>query len=65
MLDINENICKLMDIDVSELSEENKYVFEMKILGLKTVHQFIGSLVQEKDLELMRESIAEEQGAMH
>jgi len=65
MLDINENICKLMDIDVSELSEENKYVFEMKILGLKTVHQFIGSLVQEKDLELMREKIAEEQGAMH
>ena len=65
LLDINENICKLMDIDVSELSEENKYVFEMKILGLKTVHQFIGSLVQEKDLELMREKIAEEQGAMH
>lgn len=55
MEDINENICKLMDIDTSELSDENKNVFEMKILGLRTVHQFIGSLVQEKDLELLRE----------
>ena len=65
LLDINENICKLMDIDVSELSEENKYVFEMKILGLKTVHQFIGSLVQEKDLELLREQHNTTDGAMH
>ena len=64
MLDINENICKLMDVDVSELSADNKHIFEMKILGLKTVHQFLGSLVQEKELQLMREKI-ETEGVLH
>ena len=55
MEDINENISKLMEIDITDLSADNKHIFEMKILGLRTVHQFIGSLVQEKDLELLRE----------
>jgi hypothetical protein len=64
MLDINENICKLMDIDISELSEENQHVFEMKIVGLRTVHQFIGSLVQEKDLELLREKHLNTKGTL-
>jgi hypothetical protein len=64
MEDINENICKLMDMDISELSEENKSVFELKILGLRTVHQFIGSLVQEKDLELLREKHNNTEGTL-
>lgn len=55
MEDINESINKLMNMDVSELSDENKHIFEMKILGLRTVHQFVGSLVQEKQLEILRE----------
>jgi arginase family enzyme len=55
MEDINENISKLMNMDITELSDDNKEIFELKILGLRTVYQFIGSLVQEKDLELLRE----------
>lgn len=54
MEDINENIVKMMDMDVSELSEENQKIFELKILGLRTVHQFLGALVTEKSLEKLR-----------
>jgi hypothetical protein len=64
MEDINENISKLMDIDISQLSDDNKHIFEMKILGLRTVHQFIGSLVQEKDLELLREKHLNTEGIL-
>lgn len=64
MEDINENICKLMDIDITDLSDDNKHIFEMKILGLRTVHQFIGSLVQEKDLELLREKHLNSEGTL-
>lgn len=64
MEDINENISKLMEIDITDLSADNKHIFEMKILGLRTVHQFIGSLVQEKDLELMREKHQNMEGTL-
>ena len=43
-----------MDMDISNLSDENKQIFDLKILGLKTVHQFLGALVTEKQLEKLR-----------
>ena len=38
--DIEISIQRMMDMNVDELSDDNKYAFEMKILGLRTIHQF-------------------------
>jgi len=49
--DIEISIQRMMDMDVEELSDENKHLFEMKILGLRTIHQFLGALQQEQYLK--------------
>lgn len=49
--DIELSLEKMMDIDTSELSDDNKHLFEMKILGLRTIHQFLGALQQENYLK--------------
>ena len=49
--DIEVSIQKMMDMDVEELSDDNKHLFEMKILGLRTIHQFLGALQQENYLK--------------
>jgi len=51
MQDIEKSINKMMEIDVSELSEDNQRIFDLKILGLKTVYEFLGALVQEQTLK--------------
>ena len=49
--DIEVSIQRMMDMDVEELSDDNKHLFEMKILGLRTIHQFLGALQQENYLK--------------
>lgn len=49
--DIEVSIQKMMDMDIEELSDDNKHIFEMKILGLRTIHQFLGALQQENYLK--------------
>lgn len=49
--DIEVSIEKMMDMNVEELSDDNKHLFEMKILGLRTIHQFLGALQQEQYLK--------------
>jgi hypothetical protein len=49
--DIEISIQRMMDMNVDELSDDNKYAFEMKILGLRTIHQFLGALQQENYLK--------------
>jgi hypothetical protein len=49
--DIEISIQKMMDMDIEELSDDNKHLFEMKILGLRTIHQFLGALQQENYLK--------------
>jgi len=49
--DIETSLEKMMDIDITKLSDENKQAFEMKILGLRTIHQFLGALQQENYLK--------------
>jgi len=49
--DIEVSIKALMDMDVDELSDDNRHIFEMKILGLRTIHQFLGALQQEQYLK--------------
>jgi hypothetical protein len=49
--DIEISIEKMMDMNVDDLSDDNKHMFEMKILGLRTIHQFLGALQQENYLK--------------
>ena len=49
--DIEKSITAMMDMNIDDLSDENKHIFEMKILGLRTIHQFLGALQQENYLK--------------
>jgi hypothetical protein len=49
--DIEISITKMMEMDASDLDDDNKHIFEMKILGLRTIHQFLGALQQENYLK--------------
>lgn len=49
--DIEQSIEKMMDMNIDELSEDNKQLFDLKILGLRTIHQFLGALQQEQYLK--------------
>ena len=51
MADIKKSIEIMMDMDVSHLSEENGRIFELKILGLRTVYEFMGAIDMEQKLK--------------
>ena len=58
--DIEVSIEAMMTMDVEELSDDNKHIFEMKILGLRTIHQFLGALQQEQYLKEYKAGITTE-----
>ena len=58
--DIEISIQRMMDMNVDELSDDNKYAFEMKILGLRTIHQFLGALQQENYLKEYKAGLTDE-----
>jgi len=49
--DIETSIEAMMVMNVEDLSPDNRHIFEMKILGLRTIHQFLGALQQEQYLK--------------
>lgn len=51
MKDIQISAEKMVEMDTSNLSPENKEIFELKLLGLKTVYEFLGALVTEQLLK--------------
>ena len=51
MSDIKKSIETMADMDITELSEQNKQVFDLKILGLRTIYEFLGALEQEQYLK--------------
>ena len=58
--DIEISIQRMMDMNVEELSDDNKLLFEMKILGLRTIHQFLGALQQENYLKEYKAGLTDE-----
>ena len=58
--DIEVSIEAMMTMDVEDLSADNKHIFEMKILGLRTIHQFLGALQQEQYLKEYKAGITTE-----
>lgn len=51
MSDIERSIHQMMEIPIDTLTQEDKEIFNLKILGLKTIHEFLGALVQEQTLK--------------
>lgn len=49
--DIELSMEKMMDMNIDEYSDDTKHLFEMKLLGLRTIHQFLGALQQENYLK--------------
>ena len=58
--DIENSITAMMDINIDDLSDDNKQIFEMKILGLRTIHQFLGALQQEQYLKEYKAGLTDE-----
>jgi hypothetical protein len=51
MKDIAESVRQMQVMDVSHLSDENQRIFDLKMLGLTTVYEFLGSFVTEQQLK--------------
>ena len=58
--DIEVSLEKMMEMNIDELSDDNKHLFEMKILGLRTIHQFLGALQQENYLKEYKAGLTDE-----
>jgi hypothetical protein len=58
--DIEVSLEKMMGMNIDELSDDNKHLFEMKILGLRTIHQFLGALQQEQYLKEYKQGLTTE-----
>ena len=54
MTDINNSMVEMVNMDVSSLTEENKEIVDLKILGLRTIYQFLGSLITADDLKKIK-----------
>lgn len=55
MDDIVKSIEQLMKLPDVDLDDNGKHILEMKILGLRTVHEFLGSIITADNLKKMKE----------
>lgn len=51
MKDIAASVAKMHGMDVSHLSDEQQRVFDLKMLGLTTVYEFLGAFITEQQLK--------------
>jgi hypothetical protein len=51
MKDIAASVKQMHTMDISELSDENQRIFDLKMLGLTTVYEFLGAFVTEQQLK--------------
>lgn len=55
MDDIVNSIDALMKIETKEMKQEDVHILDMKILGLRTVHEFLGSILTADNLKKMKQ----------
>ena len=51
MKDIAASVSKMHTLDVSHLTAEQQRIFDLKMLGLTTVYEFLGAFVTEQQLK--------------
>lgn len=54
MEDIVGSMEQLMKLPTDDLDDDGKHILEMKILGLRTVHEFLGSIITADNLKKMK-----------
>jgi hypothetical protein len=50
-----EQLMKLPKEEFEKLDDDGKHIIEMKILGLRTVHEFLGSIITADNLKKMKQ----------
>lgn len=58
MNDIVKSIDGLMKLPTDNLDSDGKHMIDMKVLGLKTVHEFLGSIITADNLAKMKKNLA-------
>jgi hypothetical protein len=61
MKDIAKSVEQMQEMDVSTLSDENQRIFDLKMLGLTTVYEFLGAFVTE---QMLKDKAAELKGVV-
>jgi hypothetical protein len=61
MDDIVKSIEQLMKLPDVDLDDNGKHILEMKILGLRTVHEFLGSIITADNLAKMKKNNTNEE----
>jgi hypothetical protein len=61
MKDIAASVAQMQQMDVSHLSDENQRIFDLKMLGLTTVYEFLGAFVTE---QLLKDKAADLKGVV-
>lgn len=51
MKDIAKSVATMQEMDISHLNDEQQRVFDLKMLGLTTVYEFLGAFVTEQTLK--------------
>lgn len=51
MKDIVRSIEILHEMDINSLNDEERQIFDLKILGLTTIYQFLGGFITEQTLK--------------
>jgi hypothetical protein len=49
-----DQLMKLPKEEFDKLDDDGKHIIEMKILGLRTVHEFLGSIITADNLKKMK-----------
>ena len=62
--DIVQALEGLMNLPTDTLDDDGKHIIEMKILGLRTVHEFLGSIITADNLQKIKNN-HNEQKALH
>jgi hypothetical protein len=55
MDDIVASIEQLMKLPTDQLDEDGKHIIDMKIVALRSVHEFLGSVITADNLKKMKE----------
>lgn len=50
MKDIAKSVASMQNMDISHLSDDQQRVFDLKMLGLTTVYEFLGAFITEQQL---------------
>lgn len=58
MEDIKSAITDVMALDVSHATDAQRKVVDFKLMGLRSIHEFLGALITEHELAQARERVS-------